>query len=262
MGGAFATAVCKAVGSDNVILSNRTFEKAEKLAAKLGCRAVSVNEVVENADFIFLGVKPQMMKDLADEIRETLFDRSTECVLVSMAAGLSSEDIRNLFCVKDTISKNRPIIITSPNTPIAVGEGIVFYSYTDIVSEDSKTEFEKAISACGLVNEIPEKLHAIGGTLSGCGPAFVDMFVEALADGAVACGLPRKTALEVAAQMIVGSGKLLLASGKHPGELKDAVCSPGGTTIQGVRTLEKEGFRAAAMDAVIAAYVKNLSLKK
>ena len=108
----------------------------------------------------------------------------------------------------------------------------------------------------------PRKAYAIGGTLSGCGPAFTDMYIEALADGAVSCGLPRNQALDVAAQMVVGSAKLLLESGKHPGELKDAVCSPGGTTIQGVRTLEEMGFRAAAMDAVIAAYEKNLTLKK
>jgi pyrroline-5-carboxylate reductase len=100
-----------------------------------------------------------------------------------------------------------------------------------------------------------------GSAVSGCGPAFVDLFIEALADGGVACGLPRKSALEFAAQMVVGSAKLVLESGQHPGTLKDAVCSPGGTTIQGVRTLEEAGFRGAVMDAVIAAYEKNQDLK-
>ena len=155
-----------------------------------------------------------------------------------------------------------PVIRISPNTPVAIGEGIVLYTCSFEVTKEEKEAFEAALSMCGLVTEIPENLHAVGGTLSGCGPAFTDMYIEALADGAVACGLPRKQALAIAAQMVVGSGKLLLESGRHPGELKDAVCSPGGTTIQGVRALEEKGFRAAAMDAVIAAYEKNLSLKK
>ncbi len=96
--------------------------------------------------------------------------------------------------------------------------------------------------------------------LAGCGPAFVDMFIEALADGGVACGLPRATAIELAAQMVAGSARLVLESGKHPGQLKDEVCSPGGVTIQGVRKLESCGFRSAAMEAVIVAYEKNRSL--
>ena len=99
-----------------------------------------------------------------------------------------------------------------------------------------------------------------GSAVSGCGPAFADLFLEALADGGVACGLPRAQALEFAAQMTAGSARLILESGRHPGELKDAVCSPGGTTIQGVRTLEEEGFRAAVINAVIAAYEKNFKL--
>ena len=108
---------------------------------------------------------------------------------------------------------------------------------------------------------LPEKLIDAGSAVSGCGPAFVDLFIEALADGGVACGLPRAAAQEYAAQMVLGSARLVLESGKHPGALKDAVCSPGGTTIQGVRTLEEAGFRGAVMDAVIAAYEKNFDLK-
>lgn len=256
MGGALAIGVCKAVGPEKVMLSNRTPKKAEDLAKNLGCVATSVSDIVENADFIFLGVKPQMMKALGEEIGEALKKRTSRFVLVSMAAGLTIQDIKSIFRM------DSPVIRVSPNTPVAIGEGIVLYTCSSEVTAEEKQDYAFSMSECGLVSEIPEGLHAIGGTLSGCGPAFADMFVEALADGAVACGLPRKTALEMAAQMIVGAGKLLVETGRHPGELKDAVCSPGGTTIQGVRTLEEKGFRAAAMDAVIAAYEKNLSLMK
>ena len=255
MGGALATAVCNAVGGSSVLVSNRTAAKAEALAKEIGCKAVSNKKIVEEADFIFLGIKPQMMKDLCDDIRADLDKRKKRFVLVSMAAGLSIDDIKKMTRM------DAPVIKISPNTPVAIGEGIVLYTCSFEVTAEEKEAFDLSLEKCGLVTEIPENLHAIGGSLSGCGPAFVDMFIEALSDGAVACGMPRKTALAIASQMVVGSGKLLLESGKHPGELKDAVCSPGGTTIQGVRTLEERGFRAAAMDAVIAAYEKNTKLK-
>ena len=256
MGGALATAVCKAVDPSLVSLTNRTASKAEALAASLGCSATSTLEIASKAEFIFLGVKPQMMKDLCDEIKPILAARNDSFVLVSMAAGLSIDTI------KEMTIPDAPVIKISPNTPVAIGEGIVLVAYSAEVSDSQKADFMQSLSACGLVSELPEKLHAIGGSLSGCGPAFVDIFIEALCDGAVACGLPRAQALAIAAQMVVGTGKLMLNSGSHPGVLKDAVCSPGGTTIQGVRALEEHGFRGAAMDAVIAAYEKNLQLTK
>ena len=121
----------------------------------------------------------------------------------------------------------------------------------------------KAILApAGLVDEIDEKLIDAASCVSGCGPAFAYLFMEALADGGVACGLPREQALRYAAQMVAGSAEMVLQSGRHPGQLKDAVCSPGGTTIQGVRALEANGFRSAAMEAVLAAYEKTLKLGK
>lgn len=254
MGGALATAVVKAVGGQNVILSNRTKEKAEKLAASLGCSAATNEKVTEEADFIFLGVKPQMMKDLCNGLKKDLDSRKKRFVLVSMAAGTSIDDIKKMTRM------DAPVIRISPNTPVAIGEGIVLYTCSFEVTKEEKQAFNEALSECGLVSEIPENLHAIGMTLSGCGPAFADMFVEALSDGAVSCGLPRQMATAIAAQMIAGSGKLLLESGKHPGELKDAVCSPGGTTIQGVKTLEEKGFRGAVIDAVVASYEKNFKL--
>lgn len=256
MGGALATAVCKAVNPKDVMVSNRTTKKAEALAENLSCKASSNSEIIASADYIFLGVKPQMMANLCKDISDDLSKRDKRFVLISMAAGLSIDDIKKMTRM------DAPVIKISPNTPVAIGQGIVLYSCSYEVTKEEKEDFLKALSACGLVTEIPENLHTIGGSLSGCGPAFVDMFIEALSDGAVACGLPRRQALDIAAQMVAGAASLLLESGKHPGELKDAVTSPGGTTIQGVRVLEERGFRAAAMDAVIAAYEKNISLKK
>ena len=118
------------------------------------------------------------------------------------------------------------------------------------------------MAPAGLVDQVPEGMIDAASAVSGCGPAYVYLFIEALADGGVACGLPRDKAQAYAAQMVAGAAQMVLQSGQHPGALKDAVCSPGGTTIQGVRTLEEGGFRAAAMDAVIAAYEKTLELGK
>ena len=117
------------------------------------------------------------------------------------------------------------------------------------------------MSGAGRFARLEERLIDAGASVSGCGPAFAGLFMEALADGGVACGLPRSVAMELAAQMLLGSAALALESGRHPGQLKDAVCSPGGTTIQGVRALEKSGFRSAVIEAVIAASEKNFDLK-
>ena len=125
---------------------------------------------------------------------------------------------------------------------------------------DCRPAFVEAMAGAGRFLKLEEKLIDAGSALSGSGPAFVDLFLEALADGGVACGLPRKQAIELAAQTLLGSAALCLETGKHPGELKDAVCSPGGTTIQGVRALEERGFRGAVIEAVIRTYEKNLKL--
>ena len=154
-----------------------------------------------------------------------------------------------------------PVIRIMPNTPAAIGQGVVQVCSLDTRQEDVDV-FLSMIAHAGLVDLIPEPLMDAASAVSGCGPAFAFLFLEALADGGVACGLPRDKALSYAAQMLSGSANLVLKSGQHPGALKDAVCSPGGTTIQGVRALEEHGFRAAAMDAVIAAYQKIRTLGK
>jgi pyrroline-5-carboxylate reductase len=175
-------------------------------------------------------------------------------VLVSMAAGTSIASIEAI------VGTSLPIIRIMPNTPVSVGEGMVLYACNALVTEEEKATFVGALCEGGRLDEIPEDKIDAASALSGCGPAFVYMFAEALADGGVLCGLPRDKALTYAAQTLAGAAEYLMASGEHPGKLKDNVCSPGGTTIAGVHALESAGFRAAAMNAVTAAYRRTLEL--
>ena len=253
MGSAIAAAV--AGQGRELLLANRTPAKAQALAEKLGARVVKNPEAAGESDLLFLGVKPQMMADMLADIAPVLRSRETPFVLVTMAAGLTCESIREM------VGGDYPVIRIMPNTPAAIGAGVVQYCGLG-VSEETLEEFAALLAPAGLIDRVDEKLIDAACALSGCGPAYAYLFIEALADGAVACGLPRDKAVAYAAQMVAGSARMVLESGKHPGALKDAVCSPGGTTIQGVRTLEERGFRAAAMDAVIAAYEKTLSLAK
>ena len=253
MGGAIARAVCKAADPQNVYLANRTAAKAEKLAAELGCNTTINDEVAGRCALIFLAVKPQMMEALLTPLKFTLAERPGRFVLCSMAAGLPISRIQEL------VGEDYPVIRIMPNTPASVGEGMIQYCSSHVTAEE-EAEFCKLMAPAGRLDPVPETLIDAASCVSGCGPAWVYQFIEALADGGVACGLPRAKAQEYAAQMVLGSAALALSDGRHPGVLKDAVCSPGGTTIQGVRALEEAGFRAAVMDAVVAAYEKNFKL--
>ncbi len=255
MGGALARAAAQAVPGEKLLLANRTREKAERLAAALGAVAVDNHEAAARGDFLFLGVKPQMMEGMLAGIQDTLCHREKPCVLVSMAAGLSIAKVRRLAGV------HWPVIRVMPNLPVAVGKGVMLYA-ADGVDEGTLAAFKAAMAGAGLLSAVPESQIDAGSVVAGCGPAFAAMLVEGLADGGVACGLPRAQAQSMAAQMLLGTAAMLLENDIHPGALKDAVCSPGGSTIQGVRALEEAGFRSAAMEAVIAAYEKTLALGK
>ena len=257
MGSALARAAQKGAPEGTALyLANRTPEKAQALCRELpGARAASNEEITRACDLIFLGVKPQMMAGMLEGIRPVLAARKDRFVLATMAAGLSCARIRELAGV------SCPVIRLMPNTPASIGAGVVQYCGLDAAQEELDA-FAALLAPAGLVDRVDEGLIDAASAVSGCGPAFAYLFIEALADGGVACGLPRDKALAYAAQMAAGSARMVLESGKHPGALKDAVCSPGGTTIQGVRTLEERGFRAAAMDAVIAAYEKTAELAK
>ena len=255
MGGAVARAVCRGVGPENVVLANRTPAKAEALAEALGCRAATNDVVAQDCDVIFLGVKPQMMADMLAGIAPILAKRSGRFVLVTMVAGLSMARVREMA------GGAYPIIRIMPNTPVSLGAGMIQYCTSNVTAEE-EAEFLKLMAPAGRLDAVPESLIDAASCVSGCGPAWVYQFIEALADGGVACGLPRAKAQEYAAQMVLGSAKLVLESGQHPGALKDAVCSPGGSTIQGVRVLEEKGLRGAVMDAVIASYNKTKEMGK
>lgn len=254
MGSAVARAIA-AGGHTGLVLANRTPAKAEALAQELGAKAADNHTVAQDCELIFLAVKPQMMAGMLSDIAPILAQRRDRFVLASMAAGLDAQAIQTLA------GGEYPVICLMPNTPVGVGAGVVQY-YGLGVSQEELDAFRGLLSHAGLVDQIDPGLLNAASAVSGCGPAFCALFIEALADGGVACGLPRQKALAYAAQMLAGTAKLMVENGLHPGQLKDGVCSPGGTTIQGVRTLEEGGFRAAAMDAVIAAYEKTLKLAK
>lgn len=257
MGGAVARAVCQGAGGAAVLLADHAPGKAAELAAELGCASGTNEQVAGLCDFIFLAVKPQMMEDMLDELAPALEARaeSRPFVLVTMAAGLSMHQIRQMA------GSGYPIIRMMPNTPVGLGAGMILYCHDDVEPE-RLAEWLTAMAPAGKLDELPEHLIDAASAVSGCGPAWVYQFIEALADGGVAAGLPRDKAQEYAAQTLLGSALMVLESGKHPGALKDAVCSPGGSTIQGVRLLEERGFRGAVMDAVLAAYDKTKELGK
>ena len=255
MGGALARAARKRLSGGEILLANRSAAKAEALAQELDCRAVDNAAVAAEADYIFLGVKPYMVAGLMEKIGPVLAARKDRFVLASMAAGLDARRSQEME------GGAYPVICLMPNTPVAVGAGVVQYYGVD-TTEEELSDFQTLLSAAGMIDRIdPERLNA-ASAVSGCGPAFCAVFIEALADGGVACGLPRDKALAYAAKMVEGTAQLMLENHAHPGQLKDGVCSPGGTTIQGVRTLEDRGFRSAVIEAVIAAYEKTIALGK
>lgn len=258
MGGALALAASHSKNSMplEIYLADAFAEKAKQLAEKIGeCQVADNETIAQTCNYIFLGVKPQMMRTMLQTIAPILKERSDRFVLVTMAAGLSMETICEMA------GENYPIIRLMPNTPVLIGKGMILVTSSE-VTEEEKKQFFAFMKKAGTFDEIPESLIDAGSAVSGCGPAFVYQFIEALADGAVACGVPRDKAMEYAAQTLSGAAEMVLQTKKHPGELKDAVCSPAGSTIQGVRTLEAHGFRGGVMEAVIAAYEKTKELGK
>ena len=251
MGGAVAKALSQSTKS--ILISDRS-GKGISLAEQLDIGYSSNSAIAGSCERIFLCVKPHMMKDMLLPLQETLSQRKP--LLITMAAGL---EIRQ---IEEFAGTQLPVIRIMPNTPTAIGKGVIQYCCNDLVTEEVLADWLADMAPCGLLDALEERLIDAASAISGSGPAYMYVFLEALADGAVACGIPRAKAYEYAAMTIVGSAEMYLKTKTHPGALKDAVCSPGGSTIAGLRALESRAFRAAAMDCVIATYNRNKELGK
>ena len=254
MGGALATAAAKQEAT-RIAIADKDTAKAEALAASCGCVATDNATVATQSQFVFLAVKPQLLDTVGAELKPLLARAPERVVLVSMLAGVDTERLT-------AVLGDLPIIRIMPNTPCAIGEGMILYTANAAVTAEEKAQFVTLMTPAGQMDELPEALIDAGSALSGCGPAFVYLFVEALADAGVQCGLPRDKALTYAAQTVCGAGKMAVADGRHPAALKDAVCSPGGSTIEGVHALEDGAFRGVVMDAVQASFERTKELGK
>ena len=243
MGGAIAKALCKK--TTDILVSDRS-GKAKALASELGISYGDNETIAAGCQRIFLGVKPHMMEQVLTPLRPVL--EAHKPLLITMAAGLEIKRIEAM------VGASLPVIRIMPNTPTAMGKGVIPYCRNALVEDETLADWLEDMRHCGMLDCLEERLIDAASALSGSGPAYMYLLLEALADGAVACGLPRAKAMEYAAATMAGAAEMVLATGQHPGELKDAVCSPGGSTIAGIRVLEQHGFRGAAMDCVIAAF--------
>ena len=247
MGGAIA----KAISAECADLA--VTDRSGK-AKTLGLPYTSAAEIAANADRIFLAVKPQMMAGVLENLKPILQEKKP--LLITMAAGLTMEKIEAMA------GGGFPVIRIMPNTPTAIGMGVIQYCANNLVPQKILEDWLSDMQPCGLLDPLDEKLIDAASALSGSGPAYMYVFLEALADGAVACGIPRAKAYEYAAMTMAGSAQMYLQTKQHPGALKDAVCSPAGSTIAGIRALEDGAFRAAAMNCVIATCNRNKELGK
>lgn len=254
MGGALAKAVSDAGYQNDILLADINAARVKSLSEEISAEPSDALTIAKECRFIFIGVKPQMIAECFASIKDAFISRGDKPVIVSMAAGVAISRIKELSTIDS-------VIRIMPNMPVSVGSGVVLAS-SEGVSDEVKSKFEKAMSKAGIFDWIEEKFIDAASALSGCGPAFAYMFAQALSDGAVACGLPRDKAIMYAAGTLLGSAKMILESGKHPEKLKDEVCSPGGSTIMGVKALEDEGMRGAAINAIIAAYERTKELGK
>lgn len=260
MGAALIHAAANSGYAKECLLTNRTKQKAEQLAQECGCTVANNNsEVAQQAYYIMLGVKPHLMAGVLREIAPVLKKRQQageRFVLVSMAAALTIE------MLKEMVDGEYPVLRIMPNTPCAIGKGMVLVTPDSLVQPQETEELCKLLQAAGRFDPIEESLMDAGSVIAGCTGAWACMMMEGLADGAVQTGIPRAKAIEYAAQAVMGAAALVLESGKHPGQLKDEVCSPAGSTIVGVHAFERAGLRGAAMDAVTEAFARTNQMKQ
>ena len=215
--------------------------KLKENADKIGFTPVAtLTELVEGSDIIILACKPYQMDTVLDEIRDLLKGKA----VISVVLGWNLKKWQS-----EQINGAR-FQFVMPNISVAAGEGVLLFEEENSLFAGERTDMMRLFESVGLVTELPAKLMGIGGTISGCGPAFVNMFIEAYADAAVKYGISRETAYKLVSATVMGSARLQLMSGEHPAVLKDKVCSPGGSTIKGVTALEREGLRRACQLSV------------
>ncbi len=217
-------------------------------------KVIRNNDIDWNADVVILAIKPAYYEDVITDIRKTAQDEATynNLIFISIAPGKTLKWLDQCFG-----NESIKIVRTMPNTPALVGEGITGVSFGKNLDKDDKETVLSILSSFGRAEEVEEKLMDVVTSVSGSSPAYVFMFIEAMADAAVADGMPRAQAYTFAAQAVLGSAKMVIETGKHPGELKDMVCSPGGTTIEAVRVLESKGMRSAVFEAMKACTKKS-----
>lgn len=252
MGGVLLHAVIKNAGAENCSVCEKAPEKAEKFIS-LGATFLDSRELSKSSEFVFLAVKPQVMEAVVSE----LSDINTEnTVFVTMAAGLEMTKIEGF------LKRKAPIIRIMPNIPCSTGEGVLLYCCNELVTEEAKNEFLSLLSGVGLIDEIDEDKIDAASVVSGCGPAFVYLFADAIAKGARECGLDEEKAVLYAIRTLRGASFVMENSDKAIEELVRAVCSPKGSTIEGVDTLRTENFEDTVKKAVRASFLRTKELKK
>lgn len=273
MGGVLAAVAAKSLGlapgqggadkapGGAVLAADHNQFKVDQLAETFGCTPSTAEEIAAECSLIFLGVKPQVMDKACAEIKDVLAKRAKASekdhfCIVTMAAGLKIEAFKKML-------GNVPVIRIMPNTPCATGAGTILYSAGEGATQDDVMLFMQLMRPAGLIIAMDESKIDAGCAVTGCGPAFVYMFIDALIDGAVRVGIPRVQAKKFAIQTVLGSAMMCAQSGAaEPAKLKADVCSPAGSTIEGVAVLEDYSFRAAVIEAVKASYERNKELGK
>ena len=248
MGASLAKAVAKEVDAQDLLLVNRSPQKVQEFISQYGGTASDLEQVFQEAEVIFLGVKPYQICPLLEEYQGILAQRSN-LLLVSMAAGLELEKMADVIQ-----NAQLGLIRIMPNTPVAIGQGVISLARSQAVTDQQVAKVNQLLSGAGALYEIEEKLMDPATAVAGCGPAFVYQMIEAMADAGVSLGLTREQALQMAAQTFQGASQMVLETGEHPARLRDAVCSPGGSTIAGVNRLEQVGLRGDIIAGVEAAY--------
>lgn len=255
MGKAMVEGIMKAkiVDGDHMIVSNAHPEKLQDLSSLYDFYISDNESVAMNADILIFAIKPYMYKTIIDEVKDCVKE---DAILVDIAAGIEIKDMYEMF------GRRMKVVKAMPNTPALVQEAMSALAFGEYMEEEDREYITEIFESFGKTCEVKESLMDAVTAVSGSAPAYVFLFMEALADGAVLEGMPRADAYRFAAQTVLGSAKMLLETGKHPGELKDMVCSPGGTTIEAVKKLEETGLRNSVLQAMQACADKNRKMTK